>query len=77
MAKAPRTVRIDDDVIDRLEEYARQGLVPDTFTDQVNAGLQLLLDRAEEHRTAQAARVVGADRQRAQRTYRQLRGRPR
>lgn len=76
MAKAPRTVRVDDDLIERLQAYARQGLVPVTFTDQVNAGLRFLLDHAEEQRTAGAARLVGADRERAERTYRQLRGRP-
>jgi predicted transcriptional regulator len=77
MAKAHRTVRVDHDLVERLDQLARERLIPVTFAEQVNAGLRLLVHRAEEERTRQAARLVGADHRRAEQTYRQLQGRRR
>jgi hypothetical protein len=75
MARTHRSVRVDPLLLAELEELARHRLVPETFSDQVEAGLRLLVRHAGEEQTRHAAGLVGADRQRAEQTYRRLRGR--
>ena len=75
MARTHRSVRVNPELLDELEELARQRLVPTTFSDQVDAGLRLLVRRAREEQTRHAAGLVKADRQRAEQTYRRLHGR--
>lgn len=72
MARTHRSVRLDPDLLAELEEVARQRLVPASFSDQVDAGLRLLLRQAAEDQTRQAAGLVAADRRRAEQTHRQL-----
>lgn len=72
MAKKPTSVRIDPQLLAELEELARQQVIPASFSDQVDAGLRLLIRQAAEEQTRHAAGLVGADRQRAEQTYRQL-----
>ena len=72
MARTHRSVRVDPDLLDELDELARQRLVPASFSDQVTAGLRLLVRHTAEEQTRQAAGLVGADRQRAEQTYRRL-----
>lgn len=74
MATRPRTVRVDAQLAERLDDLARQRLIPDTFTAQVNAGLTLLVRHAEEAQTRQAARMMRATEDWALPVYRQLRG---
>lgn len=76
MPRTHRSVRVDPDLLAELEALARKRLVPVTFSDQVDAGLRLLLDHAAQQQTRHAAGLVGADRDRAEQTYRQLRRRP-
>lgn len=75
MARAHRTVRVDADLLAEVEDLARQRLVPVTFSEQVEAGLRLLVRQANEDQTRHAAGLVGADRLRAEQTYRRLHGR--
>ena len=75
MARAHRTVRVDADLLAEVEDLARQRLVPVTFSEQVEAGLRLLVRQAREHQARHAAGLVGADRERAEETYRRLHGR--
>lgn len=72
MARAHRTVRVDADLLAEVEELARQRLVPVTFSEQVEAGLRLLVREARENQTRHAAGLVGVDRLRAEETYRRL-----
>ena len=74
MARAHRSVRVDEQLLAELEDLARQQLIPAGFTDQVEAGLRLLVRDAADQKTRQAAGLVGADRQRAEQTYRRLHG---
>jgi hypothetical protein len=75
VARTHRSVRVDEQLLAELEELARLQLIPTGFTDQVEVALRLLVRRAAEQRTRQAAGLVGADRQRAEQTYRRLHGR--
>lgn len=75
MARTHRSVRVDPDLLAELDELARQQLVPAGFTDQVDVALRLLVRHAAEQQTRHAAGLVGADRSRAEKTYRQLRRR--
>lgn len=75
VARTHRSVRVDEELLLELEELARQQLIPVGFTDQVEAGLRLLVRDATEQQTRQAAGLVGADRQRAEQTYRRLHAR--
>jgi hypothetical protein len=75
VARTHRSVRVDEQLLAELEELARLQLIPAGFTDQVEVALRLLVRRAAEQRTRQAAGLVGADRQRAEKTYRRLHGR--
>lgn len=75
VARTHRSVRIDEQLLAELEQLARQQLIPAGFTDQVEAGLRLLVRHATDQQTRQAARVVGSDRQRAEQTYRRLHAR--
>jgi hypothetical protein len=75
MARAHRTVRVDADLLAEVEDLARQRLVPVTFSEQVEAGLRLLVRQANENQTRHASGLVGADRPRAEQTYRRLHGR--
>lgn len=75
MKRAHRSVRVDADLLAELEELGRQRLVPVGFTDQVEAGLRLLVRHAAEQQTRHAAGLVGADRERALHAFRELRGR--
>ena len=72
MKRTHRSVRVDPELLEAVEELARQHLVPVGFTDQVEAGLRLLVEHAIEEQTRQAARLVGVDKDRAAQTYRQL-----
>lgn len=72
MARTHRSVRVDPDLLTDLEELAHQRLVPASFSDQVDAGLRLLARQAADEQTRHAAGLVGADRQRAEQTYRRL-----
>ena len=75
MTRAHRTVRVDADLLAQVEELARQRLLPVTFSEQVEAGLQLLVRQAGENQMRHAAGLVGTDRPRAEQTYRRLHGR--
>lgn len=72
MPRIHRSVRVDPDLLAELEDVARQRLVPASFSDQVDAGLRLLVRAAADEQTRHAAGLVGADRQRAEQTYRRL-----
>ena len=72
MARTHRSVRVDEQLLAELEKLARQQLVPAGFTDQVEVALRLLVRHATEEQTRKAAGRVGADRQRAEATYRRL-----
>jgi len=75
MKRTHRSVRVDPELLAAVEELARQHLVPVGFTDQVEAGLRLLVRHAIEEQTRQAARVVGVDNERATQTFQQIRDR--
>ena len=75
MKRTHRSVRVDPELLASLEELARQHLVPAGFTDQVEAGLRLLMREAAEQQTRHAARLVGVDRERAAQTFKQTRDR--
>lgn len=75
MKRTHRSVRVDPELLATVEELARQDLVPVGFTDQVEAGLRLLVRHAAEQQTRQAARLVGVDKERATQAYRQTRER--
>lgn len=75
MKRTHRSVRVDPELLATVEDLARQHLVPVGFTDQVEAGLRLLVSHAIEERTRQAARVVGADEGRARQTFEKMRDR--
>lgn len=72
MARAHRTVRVDADLLAEVEDLAWRRLVPVTFSEQVEAGLRLLARQVGEQQTRHAAGLVGADRRRAEETYRRL-----
>jgi hypothetical protein len=76
VARTHRSVRVDPDLLAELENLARRRLVPVSFSDQVNAGLRLLVWQAGQEQTRRAAGLVGADRPRAEDTYRRLHPRP-
>ena len=75
MARIHRSVRIDPQLIEQLDEAARSNLVPATFAEQIDAALRLLLAQAAAERTRRSAGLVDADRQQAEATYRRLHGR--
>ena len=75
MSRTHRSVRVAADLLAELEDLARRRLVPETFTEQVEAGLRLLIGQALQTETRHAAGLVNADRRRAEETYRLLRGR--
>lgn len=75
MARAHRTLRVDADLLAEVEDLARRRLVPVTFSEQVEAGLRLLVQQANENQTRHAAGLVAADRPRAEQSYRRLHGR--
>ena len=75
MARAHRTVRVDADLLAEVEALARQRFVPVTFSEQVEAGLRLLVRQAGENQMRHSAGLIGADRPRAEETYRRLHGR--
>ena len=72
MKRTHRSVRVDPELLEAVEDLARQHLVPVGFTDQVEAGLRLLVRHAVEEQTRHAARIVAADQERATRTYQQV-----
>lgn len=72
MAREPKSVRVDAELLAELERLARERQVPVTFADQVDAGLRLLVRQVEEQRARRSAELVGADRERARETYRRL-----
>ena len=72
MPRTHRSVRVDPDLLAELDDLARKRLVPDSFSDQVEAGLRLLVRAAADEQARHAAGLVGADRHRAEQTYRQL-----
>jgi hypothetical protein len=73
MKRTHRSVRVDPQLLARVEELARQHLVPVGFTDQVEAGLRLLVRHATEQQTRHAARLVGVDKELATQAFRQTR----
>jgi hypothetical protein len=75
MKRTHRSVRVDPELLEAVEELARQHLVPVGFTDQVEAGLRLLVRQATEEQTRQAARVVSVDKERATETFEKMRDR--
>jgi predicted transcriptional regulator len=75
MKRTHRSVRVDPELLATVEELARQHLVPVGFTDQVEAGLRLLVSHAIEEQTRQAARLVGVDEGRARRTFEKIHNR--
>lgn len=77
MARPHRSVRLDPVLLAELDDLARQRLLPASFSDQVNAGLRLLVRHAAQDQTRHAAGLVGADLPRAQQAYRQLHNRGR
>lgn len=77
MARQLRSVRVDPELLDRLEELARERQVPVTFAEQVDAGLRLLVQQVEDAQARRSAELVGADHDRAEQTYKHLHGRRR
>lgn len=77
MPRTHRSVRVDPDLLAELDDPARQRLVPDSFGDQVEAGLRLLVRAAADEQTRHAVGLGGADRHRAEQTYRRLHPRDR
>lgn len=75
MKRTHRSVRVDPELLATVEELARQHLVPVGFTDQVEAGLRLLVREAAEQQTRQAARLVSVDQGRATETFEKIRDR--
>jgi|FLYM01.1.fsa_nt_gi hypothetical protein len=73
MKRTHRSVRVDPELLATVEDLARQHLVPVGFTDQVEAGLRLLVSHAVEEQTRQAARVVGVDEERTRQTFEKMR----
>ena len=67
-----RSVRVDPEL---LAELDRQGLVPASFSDQVEAALWLLVRAAADEQTRHAVGLVGADRHHAKQIYHRLHGR--
>ncbi len=76
MGRSHRSVRVDEQLLDELEELALGKRVPVTFADQVDAGLRLLVEAAEQAQTRRSAALVAADRERAQETFSLLHRRP-
>jgi hypothetical protein len=76
MPSAHRSVRVDEALLTELEQLARQRRVPITFAEQVDAGLRLLVRQAVDEQSRWAARLVGADHERADDVYRRLRRQP-
>lgn len=74
MSRTPRSVRVEADLVAELEELARQGLVPTTFSEQVHAGLRLLVAQAGQVRVRRSAALLAADEERAQQAFRDLHG---
>lgn len=72
MAREPKSVRVDRELLAELDRLARDRRVPVTFADQVDAGLRLLVRQAEQQQTRRSAELVGADRERAREAYRRL-----
>ena len=72
MAREKRSVRVDAVLLAELEELARQGQVPVTFAEQVDAGLRLLARGATEQQLRHAARRLAADQQRAEQAFDRL-----
>ena len=72
MTREIRSARVDAELLDRLEELARQRLVPTSFTEQVDAGLRLLVRQAEDALVRRSSELVAADRDRAERDYRKI-----
>jgi hypothetical protein len=74
VARQHRSVRIDAELLERLEGLARDRLVPVTFAEQVDAGLRLLAAQAQEQRLRRAAAHLAADEERARADYDRLHG---
>ena len=72
MKRTHRSVRVDPELLETVEELAQQHLVPVGFTDQVEAGLRLLVRHAIEEQTRHGARIVATDQDRAAEIYQQL-----
>lgn len=77
MGKVHKSVRVDRELLAELEALARHRTVPTTFADQVEAGLRLLVERAADAKLRRSSALVRADGQRAERAWRQLRGKGR
>lgn len=57
-----RSVHVDPDLLAERDDLTHQRLVPASFSDQITAGLRLLVRYAAEEQTYHAAGLVGADR---------------
>lgn len=75
MAREMKSVRVEVELLAELERLARERLVPVTFAEQVDTGLRLLVRRATDEQVRHSARLIGADRARAEEAYRRLHGR--
>lgn len=76
VARAHRSVRVDEQLLNELERLARERRVPVTFAEQVDAGLRLLVQRAADEQSRWASLLVAADHDRADLVYRRLRRQP-
>ena len=74
MARQQRSVRVDTDLLGELERLTRDRAVPETFAEQVDAGLRLLVAQARDTQLRQAAARLAADRDRAEELYHRLHG---
>ncbi len=74
MARQQRSVRIDPELLAELERLVRARAVPETFAEQVDEGLRLLIAHAHDAQLRQAAERLAADQDRAEHHYRQLHG---
>lgn len=72
MGAVSKSVRVEPELLEQLDRLARQRLIPETFTGQVDAALRLLVDQVTERQARRSAQLVAADRDRAQATYRRL-----
>jgi hypothetical protein len=72
MTRELKSVRVDAELLAELERLARERVVPVTFADQVDAGLRLLVRQATDEQARYSARLIAADRQRAQEAHHRL-----
>lgn len=69
MQREHKSVRVDVELLAELEQLARKHTVPETFGEQVDAGLRLLVREAGAEQARRSAALVAADHDRAQDAY--------